>query len=85
MKLANLVRKLFVWIVGRSARRCGHKSWYRCHRFVSEDGTLMIDFQCWDCGYEDYGHVYGEDDDGTWTRLIFVRDGKVTDAFGMMR
>lgn len=45
------------------------------NKFVSEDGTPMIDFQCYDCDWHDHGHVHGDADD--WTELKVVRNGKV--------
>lgn len=52
---------------------CTHEKNYRKHKFNSEDGTPMIEFHCYDCGWQDNGHVYGE----SWKEpeLKVVRDG----------
>ena len=55
--------------------KCEHTQNYRSHKYVLDDGTPMIDFQCYDCDYSDKGHVYGDGED--WTELKVVRDGEI--------
>jgi hypothetical protein len=52
---------------------CQHDTDYRSRTYVDENGTPMIDFECFKCGWKDHGHVYG-DAEG-WENLIIKRDG----------
>jgi hypothetical protein len=45
---------------------CNHTGQYYCRRYVDKDGTPMIHFRCYDCGYEDHGHVYTNEWPKNW-------------------
>ena len=56
-------------------RECEHTKNYRMHKYVLEDGTPMIDFQCYDCDHSDKGHVYGDGEN--WEEIKVVKDNKI--------
>ena len=55
-------------------KRCEHDRNYRSRKYLSVDGTPMIEFDCFDCGWKDHGHVYADAE--KWEEnLILVRNG----------
>ncbi len=48
-----------LWKFGYLEKKCEHKRFTRKQWFDS-DGTPMVYFNCWDCGYNDRGHVHGD-------------------------
>ena len=57
-----------------SKKKCNHTQNVRHKKYHSEDGTPMIETQCFDCDYTDIGCVYA---DGEWEdRIIVIRSGK---------
>lgn len=56
-------------------KKCDHSQNVRHKKYHLDDGTPMIETQCFDCGFVDKGHVYADSDD--WDdRLIVIRNGK---------
>ena len=53
---------------------CEHNKNYRSHTYLSGDNTPMVDFECFDCGWKDHGHVYA-DADNYDVNLIIVKKG----------
>jgi len=56
-------------------RVCYHTQNHRSHKYLATDGTPMIDFECYDCGYKDHGHVYSDGED--WVELKIVKNGQI--------
>jgi hypothetical protein len=54
MKLLKNLLNLF------KKKQCNHLH-YHCRKYRNLDGTPMIYFRCYDCYYEDYGHVYADE------------------------
>ncbi len=55
-------------------KNCNHENNVRIKKYHLDDGTPMVDTQCFDCGYTDSGHVYTDD----WKdELIVKRNGKI--------
>lgn len=54
---------------------CKHNKNNRENKFRLPDGTPMVDFVCFDCGYEDRGHVYAGED---WPvkKITLTHDGQ---------
>lgn len=65
MKIFNYVKGLF--------SPCKHEKNYRSKKYYSNDGTPMVHFECYDCGYIDAGHVYTNEWEG---RLVVKKDGR---------
>jgi len=56
---------------------CKHKLNYILNQWVAKDDTPMISFVCLDCGYKDYGHVYGDSEN--WEKYIECKNGIAQD------
>lgn len=50
-------------------KRCDHSQNIRHRKYHSNDGTPMIETECFDCGYTDNGHVYADD----WEDSLIIR------------
>lgn len=54
-------------------KKCDHTQNVRHKKYHLNDGTPMIETQCFDCDYIDCGHVYADE----WEdRLLVIRNGK---------
>jgi len=66
----------------KKRKKCEHDTDFRSRTYLSPDGTPMIDFECFKCGWEDQGHVYADSAD--WkTNLIIKRKG--VEVFNQMK
>jgi hypothetical protein len=58
-------------------KKCDHRQNVRHRKYHSNDGTPMIETECFDCGYTDKGVVYADE----WKdELIVISNGKVNES-----
>jgi hypothetical protein len=79
--MPSLTELLMRWLIGR----CRHDRNFKERRWV-QDGTPFIHFVCIDCGFEDRGHVHGDDTEG-WTSdgWEYTKNGKKVTAWESTR
>lgn len=66
------------WILDKifGKKTCKHeKNTYRNEYKHVPTGTPMIHFVCYECGYNDAGHVYADPDTYPVSRITEVRNG----------
>lgn len=51
-------------------KKCNHDKNYNIRTYLSDDGTPMVDFECFDCGWKDHGHVYADIEDWKENHII---------------
>jgi len=56
-------------------KKCDHTKNYRMRKYLTPDGTPMIEFDCNDCEFSDHGHVYGDNED--WVEFKLVQNGEI--------
>ena len=55
-------------------KNCKHDKNYRNKTYLSNFGTPMVDFECFDCGFKNQGYVYTDAEDYE-VNLIIVKKG----------
>jgi len=53
-------------------KECNHDTDYRSRTYLLDDGTPMVEFECYKCGWKDSGHVYA--DSSTYKQRLIVKE-----------